>query len=151
MDMQGQRVRAEVRAIGERELAEVTIFLHDHVEHDFRPERLDDLLEKPVTFLEVEGAGGPRLLAKEALVWLRVRAPERDLSEDDLFATNRRIRVRFADGTSITGNVLYDIGDASAPLGEFMNRLGSYFEVVQEGQIYFVHKKFVAWVEEVTA
>jgi hypothetical protein len=131
----------------------VTILLAEHVEHDFRPQRLDDLLERPETFVAVTDrrTGKPRLLSKEALLWLRVPLPERDLSEDDLFGNARRIAVHLTDGSSVAGDVLYDVPSraaAEAPLADFMNQQGHYFEIAAEGRIYFVHKKFVSWIDE---
>ncbi|MFH0900609.1 MAG: hypothetical protein V2A73_08270, partial [Pseudomonadota bacterium] len=125
------------------------IVLDEHIQRRSRPQRLDDLLERPATFLEVGdlATGKPRLLAKEALLWLRTQL-EWDLAEEDLFSTNRRIAARLVDGTSIAGNVLYDTGTSDDSLCEFMNRQGHYFEVVQDSHIYFVHKKFVCWVSE---
>ena len=37
---------------------------------------------------------------------------------------------------------------AEAPFADYMNQQGHYFEVVQGDKIYFVHKKFVSWIEE---
>ena len=90
-----------------------------------------------------------RLLAKDALIWLRTPLPQRELSLDDLFATHRTIAVRLRDGSRIEGYVLYSIGNPDAPLCEFMNSQGFYFEVVQDAHIYFVHKKYVAFIDEV--
>jgi hypothetical protein len=152
MDETGHRVSAEVRTLGDATLRSVSILLSEHIEHDFRPERLDDLLEKAATFVDVwdQGAQKGGLLAKDAVIWLRVRAGLSDLSQGDLFTTRRRIAVRFTDGTTIAGSVLYTLGEPHGPLSTFMNQQGQYFEIVDEGHIYFVHKKFVTWAEELS-
>lgn len=151
MDETGHRVKAEVRTLGDATLRAVNILLSEHIEHDFRPERLDDLLEKSATFVDVwdETTQKAGLLAKDAVVWLRVRAGVSDLSQNDLFTTRRRIAVRFTDGTTIAGSVLYTLGEPDGPLASFMNQQGHYFEIVDGGHIYFVHKKFVTWAEEI--
>lgn len=149
MDAPGFRLEAQTRTLGGAEPQEVVIMLGGVTAETFRPKHLDDLLEREDSFLAAGRRDDrPRLLSKDTLLWLRTPSATRELSVDDLFATDRRIEVALADGSRIAGHVLYDVGDPAAPLEEFMNLQGHWFEVVEAGWVYFVHKRFVAWIEE---
>ncbi len=149
MDDPGYRLEAQARTLGNAEPQDVVIVVAGVSAEMYRPKHLDDLLEREDSFVSAGRHGGrPRLVSKDSLLWLRARSETRDLSVDDLFATDRRIEVALADGSRIAGHVLYDVGNPAAELEAFMNQQGRWFEVVEAGWVYFVHKRFVAWIEE---
>jgi hypothetical protein len=148
----GRSVRLDVRTQGTPAPFPATIELAERTGSAFRPQRLDDVLEQPLTFLAVtDERGAERIIGKDALLWLRVSTGRADLSTADLRASARALRVHLTDETSLAGTVLWDEGPRRESLVDFLNGQGQFFQVLVGGELYFVNQRFVGWIEEVAA
>ncbi len=145
-------VEVDVRLCSAAEPIARRLMLEQHPGPVLQPEVLDEYLERSETFLTVHDRTSPacELLGKDCLTWLRTAVPESELDEADLFCTNRFVDVQLADGQQLRGHLVYAIGDPNAQLEQFINLQGNYFELLQTDHLYFLNKRFVATIREVS-
>ena len=131
---------------------QVELFLAEHGSRDFDRQHVVELLDQENSFLPVRDleSGEWEAFNSRAIVWVGI--PECSAagegSSDELFEHRRSVRVAFAGGEWLEGEVLYSAPDAGARLVDHLNRKDSYFRLWKAERLFLLNKQWVLRVVE---
>jgi hypothetical protein len=130
----------------------VELFLAEHGLRDFHRQHVLELLDQEVSFLPIRDldSGEWEVFNSRAIVWVGIpeSSSEGEGSGDELFEHRRSVRVAFAGGEWLEGEVLYSAPDSGGRLVDHLNRNEAYFRLWKAGQVFLVNKQWVLRVVE---
>jgi hypothetical protein len=130
----------------------VELFLAEHGSRDFDRQHVLELLGQEGSFLPIGDleSGEREVFNSRAIVWVAIpeSSSEGEGSGDELFEHRRSVRVAFAGGEWLEGEVLYSAPDAGGRLVDHLNRHEPYFRLWKAEQLFLVNKRWVLRVLE---
>ena len=123
--------------------ARVTLFLSTRSPRHDGPETLGEFLDAPRRFLPVRTERGNGLVARDAIVTVRVAKDVEAGRPDAPPPAIDMVRIALENGAAIDGVLLHPAAGNRARLSDFFNTAPDFFAVEDEGGIVHVSKRRV--------
>lgn len=124
----------------DRRVIHVTLFLSITSALRDGPETLDEFLNTPRRLLPVADGERRELLARDAIVCVRVTSDIAPRIPEEVAPAVDLVRVELASGRTVDGAVQHAQG---ARLSDFFNEPTDFFAVEDEGGVVWVNKRHV--------
>ena len=130
----------------------VELFLAEHGSRDFDRQHVLELIDQAGCFLPIRDleTGEWGSFNSRAVAWIGISGSSGDAegSGDELFEHRLPVRVAFAGGGWLEGEVLYSTPDAGPRLVDHLNRTERYFRLWKSDQVFLVNKEWVLRIVE---
>ncbi len=125
-------------------------FLSSCAEHHHGSETLSDLLARPKAFVPfLTKTGGPVLLRKDAIAWIRVMEPEKVewlFYETRVGVPREHVRLTFGDGGELLGDLFAIAPEGKRRVSDLMNEGDGFIHLEAPDGLYLVNRRLVTAV-----